>query len=77
MKSARQSERRRVRNRVRKQRLKLSLKQIKTAKTKKDAQELLSNVQAVIDKSVRAGIIHRNKAARLKSRLARAASKLA
>jgi small subunit ribosomal protein S20 len=77
LKNARRSERRRKVNRGRKSRLKIALKSMKAAKTKTEAQELLAGTQAVVDKSVRRGIIHRNTAARLKSKLARGVAKLA
>jgi len=77
LKNARRSERRRKVNRGRKSRLKNTLKSIRSAKNKAEAQELLPKAQAIIDKSARKGIIHRNTAGRLKSNLARAAAKLA
>jgi small subunit ribosomal protein S20 len=77
VKNVRQSERRRLRNRARKLRLKKALKQFKAVGTKADAEKLFPQVQAVVDKSARKGIIHRNTAARIKSKLARKAAKLA
>ena len=77
VKNVRQSERRRLRNRGRKLRLKKTLKQFKAAVTKADAEKLFPQVQAVVDKSARRGIIHRNTASRIKSKLARKAAKLA
>lgn len=77
VKNVRQSERRRLRNRTRKLRLKKTLKQFKAAVARADAEKLFPQVQAVVDKSARKGIIHRNTAARIKSKLARKAAKLA
>jgi small subunit ribosomal protein S20 len=77
VKNVRQSERRRLRNRGRKLRLKKALKQFKAAGTRADATKLLPDMQAIVDKSARRGIIHRNTAARIKSKLARRAGKLA
>lgn len=77
LKNARKSERRRIVNRARKLRLKRALKETRSFKTKAQAQESLPNVQSVIDKSVRQGLIHPNKAARLKSKLRLAVTKLA
>jgi small subunit ribosomal protein S20 len=77
LKNARQSERRRVRNRGRKARLKDILKQARTAKTKAAGAELLPKLQAIVDKSARKGLIHRNTAARIKSSVTRQFSKLA
>lgn len=76
LKNVRQSERRRLRNRGRKLRLKKALKQFKAAGTRADAEKLFPQVQAVVDKSARKGIIHRNTASRIKSKLARKAAKL-
>ncbi len=69
LKNVRQNAKRRAVNRARKSRLKTEIAKF-TAATKKDKKKLYPAVQAVIDKTVREGVIHRNKAARLKSRLA-------
>jgi small subunit ribosomal protein S20 len=77
LKNVRKSEKRRLANRTRKNRLKNVLKSIKAAKDKAEVQKLLPKAQATIDKSARKGIIHRNTASRLKAKLARTANKLA
>lgn len=69
LKNVRQNAKRRAVNRARKSRLKTEIAKF-TAATKKDKKKLYPAVQAVIDKTVREGVIHHNKAARLKSRLA-------
>ncbi|TKJ44229.1 30S ribosomal protein S20 [candidate division TA06 bacterium B3_TA06] len=69
LKNVRQNAKRRAVNRARRSRLKTEIAKF-TAATKKDKKKLYPAVQAVIDKTVREGVIHRNKAARLKSRLA-------
>ena len=76
LKRARQSERRRIVNRGRKMRLKKILKQIRSVETKAGAEELFPKMQAVVDKASRKHIIHRNTAARIKSRLARKLNRL-
>lgn len=45
--------------------------------SKEDAKDLLANASSVIDKAAAKGVIHRNAAARKKSRLARKANKAA
>lgn len=69
LKTARQAEKRRVRNRFKKARLKKLLKQIKSTKDKEEFRKLLPRAQTLIDKSVQKGVIHKNTAARLKSKL--------
>ncbi len=71
VKWVRQSERRTVRNLDMKSRLKTLFKK---AKTVKDA-GVTSSVEGQFDKAARKGIIHPNKAARKKSRLAKALAK--
>jgi small subunit ribosomal protein S20 len=68
-KRARQAERRREINRTKKLNLKKAIKELKAAKTQKTAQSILRKTQALIDKSAQKGVIHKNKAARIKSRL--------
>jgi len=69
LKNVRQNAKRRAVNRARKSRLKTEIAKF-TAAAKKDKAKLYPTVQAVIDKTVREGVIHRNKASRLKSKLA-------
>jgi small subunit ribosomal protein S20 len=69
-KRARQTERRRVRNRIRKFEVKKTIKELRSAKTKESAKTIYQKAQALIDKSAQKGIIHKNKATRLKSQLA-------
>jgi small subunit ribosomal protein S20 len=65
---ARQSEKRRKRNLDTKTRLKTLYKKAKTS----DDAPLISGVEGQFDKAAQKGIIHPNKAARKKSRLAKA-----
>lgn len=69
LKNVRQNVKRRAVNKARKSRLKTEIAKFTTA-PKKDKPKLYPAVQAVIDKAVREGVIHRNKASRLKSKLA-------
>ena len=71
VKWVRQSEKRTLRNLDTKTRLKTLFKKAKSAK---DA-GVVSSVEAQFDKAAQRGIIHKNKAARKKSRLAKAVAK--
>lgn len=71
VKRVRQSEKRRLRNRTRRQKLKETLKTVRAESSKEAARKLLPKAQSVIDRSERQHIVHRNAARRLKSRLAK------
>jgi small subunit ribosomal protein S20 len=71
-KRARQSEKRNVINRQNRSRLRTAIKSLRTALAGGDAAEaqaLLPKTISLIDKSVQKGVLHRNAAARHKSRL--------
>ena len=70
-KRVRQSERRRVVNRSNRSRLRTAVKELRSALEKggKTASELLPTTVSEIDKAVQKGVLHRNAAARHKSRL--------
>lgn len=71
-KRVRQSERRRLINRSHRTRLRSAIKNLRTALSKdagKTAPELLPKTVSEIDKAVQKGVLHRNAAARHKSRL--------
>jgi len=71
-KRVRQSERRRVINRGNRAKLRTSIKQLRGALSGGDAKEisvLLPKTVSEIDKAVQKGALHRNAAARHKSRL--------
>lgn len=71
-KRIRQNEKRRVINRANRSRMRTEIKKLRTALALGDvgrAQELLPAIVSVIDKSIQKGVIHRNAAARYKSRL--------
>ena len=59
----------RLRNRAYKSQVKTARKKVLEATTKEEATELLKNFYKVVDTVAGKGIIHKNKAARLKSRL--------
>ncbi len=69
IKRIRQNRRRYVANLGKKKKLKAALKDIKKSKTKAEGLKKFSKVQSIIDKSVQDGIIKKNTAARMKSRL--------
>ena len=71
-KRVRQNERRRLINRSNRARLRTSIKNLRTALKGDDANEvktLLPQTVSEIDKAVQKGVLHRNAAARQKSRL--------
>jgi small subunit ribosomal protein S20 len=70
-KRVRQNERRRVVNRSNRSRLRTAVKELRSALDKdgKNATELLPKTVSEIDKAVQKGVLHRNAAARQKSRL--------
>lgn len=69
-KDARQASKRRDRNRYYGKTTRNAIRSLRAADTK-DASEKLSSVESMIDKLAKRGIIHRNKAANLKSKLAK------
>jgi small subunit ribosomal protein S20 len=79
-KRVRQNERRRVVNRTNRTKLRTSIKKFRGALAGKDAgqvQTLLPQTISEIDKAVQKGVLHRNAAARHKSRLTARANQAA
>jgi small subunit ribosomal protein S20 len=70
-KRIRQSEKRRLRNRYKKKRAKKLEKKLMASKNPTEAAELLPQVKSSVDSLVKHNIIHKNNAARKKSRLTR------
>ena len=73
-KRARQSEKRRTRNRTAKGQMKGAIKKISLLLTEnkiEEARKVLSEVYSVIDKTEKKGVIHGKTASRYKSRLAK------
>ncbi|HUE30509.1 MAG TPA: 30S ribosomal protein S20 [Verrucomicrobiae bacterium] len=80
LKRHRQSEKRRLRNRAVKTRLRHLVREVRTAVTSGDpsaAAQTLAQASRELDKAVTKGVVHRNSAARKISRLARAVGALA
>ncbi len=69
VKRDRTSQKNRIRNRQVKSSIKTALKTVLGAAEKEKRLELFKNLASVLDKSVKKGVIHRNKAARTKSRI--------
>lgn len=79
-KRIRQMNKRRTVNRARKAALKSAGKKVQTLfeeKNKAEATTAVKDLQAKLDKAAQRGTIHKNKAARKKSRLMKALNKLA
>jgi small subunit ribosomal protein S20 len=75
-KDLRRSARKRVRNQAVRTSLKTFVKKVKTATDAAGAQAALNDATKALDKAVQRGIIHKNQAARRKSRAAKAANAL-
>jgi small subunit ribosomal protein S20 len=65
----RSSEAKRTRNRIRKNALKSVVKKLRLNKDKKTASEQLVSASSLLDKLAKTNLIHKNKAANLKSKL--------
>ena len=79
LKAHRQSVKRRLRNRTHRSRLRTQVKKITRAILTGDSTEataMLRATLALVDRSVKHGILHKNNAARTKSRLTRAVGRL-
>ncbi len=70
-KRIRQTIKRRLHNRYYGKTMRNLVKKIRKAETKKEAEELLTKTLSIIDKNAKRHIIHKNKAANLKSKLMR------
>jgi len=68
-KRVRQTERRRLRNRIHLTRLRSNIKSVRDTENKEEGTALLTETKSMLDKLVGKGLIHRNKAANYKSSL--------
>jgi small subunit ribosomal protein S20 len=75
-KDARQAEKRRVRNKYYGKTTRNAIRDLREIKDKKEAGEKMPTTVAMIDKLAKKGIIHKNTAAHLKSKLAKRINKL-
>lgn len=71
IKRIRSNEKRRVRNRYHAKTMRNALRQFRSLKDKKEAEENFPKLISLIDKLVKKSIIHKNKAANLKSKLSK------
>ena len=77
LKRIRQEEKRRLHNRYYAKTMRNTVKKLRATTDKAEAIALFPNVQKMLDKLAKRNIIHKNKAANLKSKLAAYISKLA
>jgi len=70
-KAMRQSRRHAVVNRAQRSALRTALKRVRAAGTKQEATQAYAAAVRLLDRAARKGLIHRNNAARNKSRLAK------
>jgi len=75
-KRIRQNESIRLRNRYYARTTRNAIKKLRNTKEKKEAEEIYSKVASMIDKLAKQHVIHHNKAANLKSKLAKHVSSL-
>ncbi len=75
-KRVRQSETRRVRNRVHRSRMRTMMNNLRETSDKQEAEAQLKEVKAYLDRMVNKKIIHKNKAANDKSTLEKAVNSL-
>jgi len=76
-KDVRQAEKRRDRNRYNGKTTRNAIRDLRAIKVQKEAGEKLPEVASMIDKLAKKGVIHKNKAANLKSKLAKKVNALA
>ncbi len=77
MKRVRQSEKKRLRNRYHRSRMRTLVKRLEQEEDKEKAQSLLNEVKSCLDQLTRRNIIHKNKAANFKSSLEKKVNRLA
>ncbi len=68
-KRARTNKKANVINRIGRSKIKTAIKHVQQSKDKESAQEALNAAVSILDKSVKSGLIHQNKAANKKSKL--------
>jgi len=73
-KRLRQNEERRLRNKAAKSEMRTAVKKVIQAGTAEDARAAVPNAMKRIDKAAKGNLIHQNTAARMKSRVSRAAA---
>lgn len=76
IKRARQSKKRRLRNRMTKTAVRKAEKQVRLAQNKEDATARLREADSVLDRAVSKGVVHRKTVSRHKSRMAKHVNKI-
>jgi small subunit ribosomal protein S20 len=76
LKRIRQDEKKRVHNKYHAKTTRNAIKTLRSASNKEEAEKLLPQVVAMIDKLAKRNIIHKNKASNLKSKIAVSVSAL-
>lgn len=76
-KRIRSNDKKRLRNRYYARTMRNSLRNFRSIENKSEATEKLPEMTSMIDKLVKRGIIHKNKAANLKSKIARKVNTMA
>ncbi|MEO6962505.1 MAG: 30S ribosomal protein S20 [Puia sp.] len=76
-KDVRKASKRRERNRYYGKTTRNAIRDLKVIKEKKEAGEKLPEIASLIDRLAKKGVIHKNKAANLKSKLARRVNQMA
>jgi small subunit ribosomal protein S20 len=76
IKRIRSNDAKRVRNRYNSKTTRTYVKKLRESTDKKEVNELLPKVSAMVDKLAKRNIIHKNKAANLKSKIAKKAATL-
>ncbi len=74
-KAQRQSKSRTERNRAQRSQLRSAVKKVRGASTKDEAAKAFAEASSLLDRAGRKNLVHRNTAARQKSRLSRAAAR--
>lgn len=77
LKRIRQTEKRRVHNRYYAKTMRNAVKQFRSLTDKAEAETQLPKMHSIIDRVAKRGIIHKNKAGNLKSKLTKFTAKLA
>ena len=77
LKRVRQSEKRRLHNRYYAKNMRNEVRKFRALTDKSEAEAQLSKIYSIIDRVARRGIIHKNKAANLKSKMTKHIAKLA
>ena len=77
LKRVRQAEKRRLHNRYYAKNMRNEVRKFRALTDKSEAEAQLPKIYSIIDKVAKRGIIHRNKAANLKSKMTKVVAKLA